>query len=492
MELITDTGKVLKAYQIINQQLVHEIQKKKIEIKMHEERYNATNEMLLQERQENKALRDMVRKLKDQMQVITKVIVSVQDQTENVYERINRPHELAERMMQNYTPRAQQVYERRRTENPPYVDEYAIAEENETSVVVENEDEEETNAQGVNNDTHANESGSVDADETFASNRSSDIRCSSGAPPLAVGSPLVQRLKRPSRNASFDESFETIDRERVFKLSRHSQERRKIYANIEENVTDLKSISRKSRMEIDEELSETLRNLSPVKMDDVGENMSCSSTENEKSNQMNESPRPDNNRGGHQAQLKKMASESMLSRIHRSTVVDEDLTEGSSSISRDETEMTVFNPAELVASCSTPVAKGSTGQQSEKDRANFPRRGRGRPRTRGCPTKARSETELHTLEMNPVVVLRPLTEKNIRAHEQKMRPNRKARPIRYIKECDISDSEEGSTLGEGNTWEPSSSMENLSTVSGESNRPRRRAAPKMLREPSLIIKLRRT
>ncbi|XP_052893423.1 uncharacterized protein LOC128301133 [Anopheles moucheti] len=493
MELITDSGKVLKAYQIINQQLVHEIQKKRIEIKLHEERYNGTNEMLLRERQENKALRDMVRKLKDQMQVITKVIVSVQDQTDKVYERINRPHELEERMMQNYTPRAQQVYEQRRTKNPPYVDEYAIAEENETSLVMENEAEEETNAQEINNDTRANESGSVDADETFASNRSSDVRRNSGAPSLAVGSPLVQRLKRPSRNASFDESFETIDRERVFKLSRHSQERRKIYANIDENVSDLQSISSRSRMEIDEELSETLRNLSPVKMDDVGENMSCSSVENEKDNGEKRSPpspaRPD--KRVHQSHLIKMASESMLSRIHRSTVVYGDLTEGSSSVSRDETEMTVFNPAELVASCSTPVAKGSIDVQSEKVIvAEIPRRGRGRPRK--FPTKARSETELHTLEMNPVVVLRPLTEKNIRAHEQKMRPNRNARQIRSVKESNVSDSEEGSTLGDGNTWEPSSSMENLSTVSGESNRPRRKAAPKILREPSLIFKLRRT
>uniref|UniRef100_A0A182R8S4 Shugoshin C-terminal domain-containing protein n=1 Tax=Anopheles funestus TaxID=62324 RepID=A0A182R8S4_ANOFN len=482
MDLIADTGKVLKAYQIINQQLAHEMQKKKIELKMHEERYNATNELLLQERQENKALRDMVRKLKDQMQVITKVIVSVQEQTENVFERINRPHEQAERMMQNYTPRAQQIYERRRTENPPYVDEYAIAEENETNIVMETDANEETNAPEENNDTRINESG-ADEDASFAANRSSEIRCSIGAP-VPINSPLVQRLKRPSRNVSLDESFETIDHDRVFKLSRRSQERRKIYATIDENVTDLQSVDNTRGMDIDEQLTATLRNLSPVK------NMSCSSAKSMEQDEVRPSL--------YSPRLKKMASESMLSQIQRSPVDNEEVTELSNS-EQDDNEMTSFDPAELVASCSTPVAtKGLFIDERTIDPAKdreLPRRGRGRPRGRGRGriAKTRSETELHTVGMNPVVVLRPLTKQNILAHEHKTQPNRKARTMRCMKECNSSDSDSGSmTMNDGCTWVPSSSVENLSTLSTESNRPRRKAAPKTLREPSLGSKLRRT
>uniref|UniRef100_A0A182WLS5 Shugoshin C-terminal domain-containing protein n=1 Tax=Anopheles minimus TaxID=112268 RepID=A0A182WLS5_9DIPT len=522
MELTTDPAKVLKAYQIINQQLVHEVQKKRIEIRMHEERYNGANEMLLRERQENKALREMVRKLKDQIQVITKVIVSVQEQTDNVFERINRPHELAERMMQNYTPRAQQIYERRRTENPPYVDEFAIAEEPETSIVMEHDDVNEDMAiSQTNNDTRANESRSA-GDETFASNRSSDTRPNHGVP-LPTGSPLVQRLKRPSKNTSFDESFETIDRERAFKLSRHSQGRRKIYVNIEENIADLQSVYNSSQMDIDEQLSETLRNLSPVKMDDDGANTSAaSSVEKQLSETLHNlstvkmdddgantsaassvestknemrlsvpSPKPDNT-PGHHSQLKKTVSESMLSQIHRT---NEDGSEGSYDATRQEHEMTAFNPADLVASCSTPVTKGTVDERAtdaEKD-SERPRRGRGRGRGRGRPLKARSETELHTFGKNPVVVLRPLTETNIRAHERKMQPTRKARIVRSVKYQDTSGASDEGSMRDGGVdrWEPSSSVENLSTLSNESNRPRRRVAPKSLREPQLNVKLRR-
>uniref|UniRef100_A0A182MCL4 Shugoshin C-terminal domain-containing protein n=1 Tax=Anopheles culicifacies TaxID=139723 RepID=A0A182MCL4_9DIPT len=489
MELTTDTAKVLKAYQIINQQIVHEIQKKRIEINMHEERYNATNEMLLRERQENKALREMVRKLKDQIQVITKVIVSVQEQTENVFERINRPHELAERMMQNYTPRAQHVYERYRKENPPYVDESAIPEEQETSIAMEREDNEEmmVNSQ-ANNDTRPNESNS-EGDESFASNRSSDMRLSTGAP-LPISSPLVQRLKRPSRNTSFDESFETIDRERAFKLSRHSKERRKIYANIEENAPGLQTIGDTSQMDIDEELCKTLRDLSVVNMDGDGENPSGSSAEGTK-NEIRlslSSPKP-NNTGNH-TQLKQTASESMLSQIHRATVANEDDPEGSNDdVTRHENEMTVFNPAELFASCSTPVAKSSAGEAVNDAEKKCERPRRGRARGRGRPAKARSETELNTFGLTPVVVLRPLTETNIRAHERKMQPQRKARSVRSMKQNDSCPSNEGSMKDScSDTWEPSSSVENLST---DSNRPRRKVVPKSYREPSLNVKLRR-
>uniref|UniRef100_A0A182S994 Shugoshin C-terminal domain-containing protein n=1 Tax=Anopheles maculatus TaxID=74869 RepID=A0A182S994_9DIPT len=398
MEHIADPAKVLTAYKIINQQLANEIQKKRGEIKLHEERYNATCEMLLRERQENKALRDMVRKLKDQMQIITNVIVSVQDQTVSVYDRINRPHEQAEAMMQNYTPRAQQVYERRRTENPPYVDEDAIQEE-------EQEQEEGTNAEpelapNGHDDTRPNEGSSGsnndadDADETYASNH---LRSTSGGP-LPMNSPLVQRLKRPSKNTSFDESFETIDRERAFKLSRHSHGRRQIYMNVEENISDLH--------------------------------------------------------------------------------------------------------------CSTPVSKGCTNERpppavdAEVNRNRELTKTRGRNRTvqtgkRGRPRKVRSETELHTL-LNPVVMLRPLTEKNVQVHERKMRPGRKAKPVGSLKEYEDSNSshhksfDDSTFAGIGGGLEPCSSTENLSTVSGDSwNRPRRKAAPKTLREPSLGTKLRR-
>ncbi|XP_035907162.1 uncharacterized protein LOC118509938 [Anopheles stephensi] len=518
MELIADPAKVLTAYKIINQQLANEMQKKRAEIKLFEERYNATCEMLLCERQENKALRDMVRKLKDQMQIITNVIVSVQDQTVRVYDRINRPYEQAEALMQNYTPRAQQVFERRRTENPPYVDEDAIPEEEQEDVTsVEPELAANDGDDGGDEHTRPNESSGSndedvadDADKTFATNRSrADVRTSGGGGPLPMNSPLVQRLKRPSKNSSFDESFETIDRERAFKLSRHSQDRRQIYVNIEENISDLQSIGNSSKMDVDEQLSETLRHLSPVMMDDEDGNLSRASAGRDRdgvtnsSKHNNDCPRMSDR---HRSQLKKTVSESVLSRIHRSNDDDDtDDTAEDGGATREVGEMTVFNPAELIASCSTPVAKGSSNERpstsedalvnnTTRDVPTTARRRIGRPR--GRPRKASSETELHTL-LNPVVVLQPLTEKNVKVHERKMQPSRKAKPIGSLKECD--DSYNHHTSYDDSTFpctvgglEPCSSTENLSTMSGESSgRPRRRAAPKTLREPSLGTKLRR-
>ncbi|EAL39816.2 AGAP005407-PA [Anopheles gambiae str. PEST] len=503
MDQIADTTKMLTAYKIINQQLASENQKKRQELRLHEERFNYANEMLLRERQENKALRDMVRKLKDQMQLVTKVVLSVQEQTSIVFERINRPHEEAERLMKEYTPRAHRVYEQRRLEIPPYVNEHSIPEGNESDEeAIEKSEEDSTNIAeaeaSVKQQEKSGAAGGGDTlDETCTSVLSRESRSNGGGLVQAIDSPLVQRLKRASKNASFDESFESIDRERAFKLSRSSQNsRRQIYANIQDNITDLQSIGAASQMDVDEQLSDTLRNLSPLAIDkDEDEGMLSDKDEDE---EMPSALPTESTRQGKSppALLKKAISESVLSKRHPSRTINEqdDHSKNSSVSSQGEAEeeLTVFNPAEFGASCSTPVAKNSVIEATNM--ADPPLalrggrgRGRSRGRGRGRPSKDISEPDLLTA-MNPVVVLQPLTERNVKALERQQ-PARRAKPTGPMKEHDCSgwsNAYDGSSMGD-----PCSSTENMSVLSTDSSRPRRRAAPKSLREPTLQAKLRR-
>uniref|UniRef100_A0A182QJ79 Shugoshin C-terminal domain-containing protein n=1 Tax=Anopheles farauti TaxID=69004 RepID=A0A182QJ79_9DIPT len=505
MEFVADPGKALEAYRIINKQFADATQKLRHDLYDYEQRYNCANEMWLAERQENKALRDMVRKLKDQLQMITKVMVSVQEQSENLFERINRPHEMAENMMRNYTPRAAQVYERRRTEYPPYVDEDAIREEegeeryengvgaaeSEEGLTMEAENETVVNGNNQNN------------------LNASDIQLDHGSrstyEQLPTSSPLVQRLKRPSRNTSFDESFETIDHDRVVKLSRRSLNRRKMYTNLQENEDDLQSIYDASNREIDEVLRKTLQRMSsPVRMeedDEKGDDEDEEEDEDEEGqqhvNKRNSSsetsedsePFSRNSKASHvyHSRLKKSASESMLPRPHHeSTTREADRTGVVCSVSCEENELTVFNPSELIASCSTPVVQRDV---LEADRGY--KQGR-------RSNKTKSENELNTKLFNPVVLVKPLTIKNVQQHEETTLPKRRGRlatgaaPAKQV--FDSSNSCEGTTTltYEAYGLEQSSSVENLSVLSGDSSyRPRRRTAPKSLREPSLRMKLRR-
>uniref|UniRef100_A0A182PL87 Shugoshin C-terminal domain-containing protein n=1 Tax=Anopheles epiroticus TaxID=199890 RepID=A0A182PL87_9DIPT len=522
MEQIADPAKLLTAYKIINQQIAHENQKKRMEIKLHEERYNATNELLLRERQENKTMRDMVRKLKDQVQLITKVIVSVQQQTEQVFEKINRPHELAERLLQEYTPQAHRVYERRRMENPPYVDEDSIPEENEPGDDVEGKEHgveeeqgelgnvvDETRTKDECRESDGGEDESGNADKTNISNRSRECRSSGAMVPVAA-SPLVQRLKRASKNASFDESFETIDRERAFKLSRPSQDsRRRIYANVEDVMGDLESVGGAIQMETEEHLSETLRNLSPVTMD-----VDQDEDENDVQRSHQSAARKDATKSQQTLSISSMAinasslhpKQVTSEEKHLTTVVDDHSRDSSMNSHPGECEMTAaFNPTVLVASCSTPIAKGPAASENEQNHdtekpvgrtARGRPRGRPRGRVQQHASKESRESNLNRSKINPIVVLKPLTQENVQAYERQQ-PKRRAKPTATMKEIDDSSiaNDGNSDNGDGTTMagalEPSSSTENLSIVSSDSNRPRRRAAPKSFREPMLNTKLRR-
>uniref|UniRef100_A0A182N941 Shugoshin C-terminal domain-containing protein n=1 Tax=Anopheles dirus TaxID=7168 RepID=A0A182N941_9DIPT len=500
MEFVADPAKVLAAYRITNQQFAEANQKLRRELYEYEQRYNSTNELWLAERQENKALRDMVRKLKDQMQMITKVMVSVQDQSETLFERINRPHQLAEDMMRNYTPRAPHVYQRRRTEFPPCVDEAAVPEgdeeeREESEADVAKPEEEAEQDEAADEDIRANGS---DRTNPNTPDRMLNRGNRSVGELLPAHSPLVQRLKRPSKNASFDESFETIDRDRVFKLSRRSHNRREIYSNLQQNEDELQSIYDASNREIDEVLRETLRRMSsPVRMDESDheeeeQQQEVSRQSSSSDTSPGSEPPPTRSKpkdAMYHSRLKKTVSESMLLRMQRASVgLETDITDDRSSASREETEMTVFNPAELVASCSTPVVQRDVAEPER-------RHGRGRP------PKTKSETELSKQTLHPVVLVQPLTVKNVQHHEQSTQPKRRGRPPKAAaapaatmrQQLDSSNSFEGTTTlpDDGCTLDAGSSMENLSQFSGESYRPRRRTAPKTLREPSLRIKLRR-
>ncbi|KFB36087.1 AGAP005407-PA-like protein [Anopheles sinensis] len=417
-------------------------------------------------RQENAKLRDMVRKLKDQLQIITGVMISVRDQSAKMFDTINRPHSLAEEYERNREPRASEVYERLRSENPPCVHE---------AVIYEEEEEEEVDESRIR-------SSSLEESLTPHAFKEHVV---SGCGSLLLASPLVKRLKRPSKNDSFDESFETIERERVFKASRISGNRRQIYGGLPEEPDSLREMGsdvmeadrpstgtpiahklspdESSDMEIEDNIRETLKNISPISMD-------AEEFQPEQSEHLRYKLCSDGQRGV----LKKTASESMLSTLYRCTSkVEQDCKSGDSSF-EDTSE---FQPEDTIsnASCSTPVTKGT----------RVPKVSSISTRPLRAVEKMKSDTALNK-QLEPVVVLRPLTEQNVLSFTRASHRGRTGRT-----DTKPNDNCPGSSNFNGTTLEPSSSTENLSVASNESGRPRRKAAPKTLKEPSLNSKMRR-
>lgn len=196
---------LLSAYKLINSQVVLSNQKLKEEIREKIEMINEIHDELFQCRAENKTLRDMVHKLLEQFKTVTTIMISVRDQSGNVFDMVNREHVAIEREQQNRKPVAALVYEKRRAENPPHENEAAIAEEDDenqsmedyrTAVGLEGEEEED------------------DADESFEPRVTLKLSMS----------PQLNRLSHPrrSRNRSIDESFETVDTNSVVAVGRRS------------------------------------------------------------------------------------------------------------------------------------------------------------------------------------------------------------------------------------------------------------------------------
>ncbi|XP_050094159.1 uncharacterized protein LOC126576898 [Anopheles aquasalis] len=151
---------------------------------------------------------------------------------------------------------------------------------------------------------------------------------------------------------------------------------------------------------------------------------------------------------------------------------------------------TVFDPEDMLAnaSCSTPVTKTAVmGEKTKEIR-------------KPCVTRTKSAIELHrnssiNASMQPVVLLQPLTEQNLKQHElshPRIRSgrNRTVSKCRY-KDNDSENDESTDTRRQGGKLEHGFSTENLSVQSYESRRPRRKAAPVNMREPSINSKLRR-
>lgn len=197
---------LLAAYKLINSQLVLSNQKLKEEIKEKVEMINGLNAELMQYRIENKTLRDMVQKLLEQFKMVTKIMGSVRDQSESVFNTVFNEHAKKEHEQQTRGPVAEIFYEKRRAERQPYVDEAAIEEAED-----ENHSMEDYEISAREGEETAEELG--DEEEEIEDANSTPSK-----------SPLVKRLGKKSRNRSFDESFETIDTNRVVKAMRKSQE----------------------------------------------------------------------------------------------------------------------------------------------------------------------------------------------------------------------------------------------------------------------------
>ncbi|XP_058120483.1 uncharacterized protein LOC131293995 [Anopheles ziemanni] len=457
------SDKLVQALRILNNQLAQANTQAKRDLTLSEQRYVEANNTMLLVRQENALLRDMVRKLKDQLRIITDVMISVQDQSVKMFDKINRPHALAEEYERNREPRASQVYERLRSENPPYVHEAVIHEE-----------EEEVDESCVRN---------CSLEESLTPLASKE-HGASGCGSLLPASPLVQRLKRPSKNDSFDESFETIERERVFKSSRISGDRRQIYGVLKEEPDRIRELGsdvmeadrpstitpiahilpadESSDMEIEDDIRDTLKNMSRISID-----------AEELQPEHNEHLRYQLCSNGERGVLKKTASESMLSTLYRPVVPDRDCKSGDSSFE----DTSVFLPEDTIsnASCSTPVTKGT----------RLPVPSSISTRQLRVTQKMKSDTALNK-QLEPVVVLRPLTEQNVLSFTRAAHRG----PTGQM-DKNPNDNYPGSSNFDGTTLEPCSSTENLSVASNESGRPRRKAAPKTLKEPNLIYKMRR-
>ncbi|XP_058463446.1 uncharacterized protein LOC131437846 [Malaya genurostris] len=409
----------LSAYKMINSQVVLNNQKLKEEIKDKIEMINELNEQLFKYREENKTLREMVQKLLEQFRTITTIMVSVRDQSESVFNVVYNEHAVKETEQQMRKPLAGLFYERRRMECPPHIDESAIPEAEDenrsmedyrTAVSIVNEDEELPEELGNN-----------------------------FVPPK---SPLLKRLERKSRNRSIDESFETIDTNQVVKVARKSQEylhgrdSRESKHSDDENMNkssvsepmDISQIADLPQISLEEASSnkvEVLDQSSTIRNDSASDFPSDHSVQSELNPATDQSLRP--------AQIKRMASDSMLN-----TLIEHDANKENTS-----TNDTIAN-----ASCSTPLAKSR----------------------RFTRIKAQM---LSPTSPVPLVSLKPLTKENLSRHNISF-DLLHLKANKSLKQEDLDRSEQGS-------------ME-----SNDSRRPRRKAAPKVLMEPKINTKLRRT
>ncbi|XP_065088117.1 uncharacterized protein LOC135709658 [Ochlerotatus camptorhynchus] len=419
---------LLSAYKLINSQLVLSNQKLKEEIKDKIEMINALNEEVFKYREENKTLRDMVHKLVEQFKTVTTIMVSVRDQSESVFNVVFNEHARKEHEQQTRRPVAGLFYEKRRTECPPYVDEAAIAEGQD-----ENQSMEDYRSAIAEEDD--DELGEEDEEQEKGSTPSK--------------SPLVKRLGRKSKNRSFDESFETIDTNRVVKSARKSQE----YLQCRDSRDGRHSEDGSIQDSTDREDSNTSKTIMPpiivvdatltdrkfegqstirksiLEVSSFSVNSSIpsdQSTQSELNPTTDQSMRP--------VSMKRMASDSMLT-----TLVERENNKENSTLVND----TISN-----AASSTPVVKK-------------------------CKPKTISK-RFTVLSPVPFVSLKPLTKENLSEHNisyDRLVKNAK-KVVKYE--------------------EPDSCSDQNSIDSNDSRRPRRKAAPKVLKEQRINLKMRRT
>lgn len=435
---------LLSAYKLINTQVVMSNQKLKEEIREKIEMINEIHDELFQCRAENKTLRDMVQKLLEQFKTVTTIMMSVRDQSENVFDMVNREHVAIEREQQSRKPVAALIYEKRRAENPPHENEAAIQEEEEenrsmedyrTALSLEEEQEEEEE----------------DVEDEHKQEVSFEPRVT-----LRLSlSPQLQRLSHPrkSRSRGIDESFETIDTNSVVAVGRRSQGRDSRgggRTSEEESSTEIHepedmdisgpvvqptitvaSPARSEAIEVDP--SETLKHytLEASSFAEQSGIPSDQSTQSELIPETDQSLRPQG--------IKRMASDSMLC-----SLVDREANKENSSIPAVSDD-TIAN-----ACCSTPVTK--------------PRRKVGRPKKRQPP-----------ISPVPVVALTPLTKANLLQHN-----------ISYDGLLMVSN---GSARNFKQELLDRSDQDSMDST--DSKRPRRKAAPKVLKEPTLNKKMRR-
>ncbi|ETN64282.1 hypothetical protein AND_003974 [Anopheles darlingi] len=537
MENIEDKAKLLAAYRILNKQLAESNTQLKRGLATSELRINEINCLVLQTRKENQFLRSATRKLKEQLQMITRVMRTVENYAETITSRINHQDQEQEGYEQLRQPVAPAVYERKRAAQLDFVDDAVIQEEepegheNDASnphdrssnpvtrsgyyddvavhededtiheAVEEGEKPDEQDEEDEEDEDEEEEEEDEDGDDED-SEPNVTIELPAAYAHLAAQSPLVLRLKRKSRRGSFNESFETIDRDRVFKLSRHSQSQRESNAGLSPNHsnnnndaesdldTPRTALSQKrndSDMDIDESIIEAVRNISVFQNESI---LSFESTKSKGSASLTQSPCEDTSSNSPSSQISNVKETIRKYALPLVKQLQTTTTVGNISV----IDTTVFNPEDVRANatCSTPVTKGvEMGGEAKDIRKRF-------------EIKTKSETDLlknslANAPMQPVVVLQPLTEYNLKQHELSGRRERRnisrSRAITkyYYKENDSENDASSDTRRQGVVCklEQASSTENLSVQSYESGRPRRKAAPVDMRERSLNSKLRR-
>lgn len=429
---------LLAAYKLINSQLVLSNQKLKEEIKEKVEMINGLNAELMQYRIENKTLRDMVQKLLEQFKMVTKIMGSVRDQSESVFNTVFNEHAKKEHEQQTRGLVAEIFYEKRRAERQPYVDEAAIEEAED-----ENHSMEDYEISAREGEETAEELGEEEEEIEDANSTPSK-------------SPLVKRLGKKSRNRSFDESFETIDTNRVVKAMRKSQEYiQRRDSRDGRQPSDEESLQEKSEKKEETDTSNvtltapvitidatsatidtkgqiTIRNSTQLEVSSFSSNSGVSdqSTQSDLNPTTDQSLRP--------VSIKRMASDSMLT-----TLIEREANKENSFVNND----TISN-----AASSTPVVK-----------------------KRGRPQKPKPSYPHGIAGLSPVpfVSLKPLTKQNLSQHDISFEAFANGNDLKKPKiEDNCSD--------------------HNSIESNESGRPRRKAAPKTLKEPKINVKQRRT